>query len=129
MAAKPYKFTSEKRSMYVKLLRKGLRRCAAARKVGLSRWTLRQYINADPEFATEVAEAEMEAHELVEDALFQKAVNGNVTAQIFYLTNRCPERWQDRRRATTEIRIEKPLNEITDEIDRMLDRLGLEERV
>jgi len=33
----------------------------------------------------------------VEDKLFNQCVNGNMTAIIFFLTNRCPERWSDRR--------------------------------
>lgn len=33
----------------------------------------------------------------VEDKLFNQCVNGNMTAIIFFLTNRCPERWADRR--------------------------------
>ena len=31
---------------------------------------------------------------VVEDALFNNAVNGNTTAQIFFLCNRDPDRWQ-----------------------------------
>jgi hypothetical protein len=30
----------------------------------------------------------------VEEALFESAVSGNVTAQIFWLCNRAPERWK-----------------------------------
>jgi hypothetical protein len=33
---------------------------------------------------------------IVEDALFQNALKGNITAQIFWLKNRAPDRWQDR---------------------------------
>jgi len=35
--------------------------------------------------------------QMVEDALWRKALEGDVTAMIFILTNRAPERWQDRR--------------------------------
>jgi transposase-like protein len=35
--------------------------------------------------------------QVVEDALFKKALEGNTTAMIFFLTNRAPERWADRR--------------------------------
>ncbi len=34
---------------------------------------------------------------IVANALYQNALSGNVTAQIFYLKNRSPEEWQDRR--------------------------------
>lgn len=33
---------------------------------------------------------------IVEDALFNNALKGNITAQIFWLKNRAPDRWQDR---------------------------------
>jgi len=32
---------------------------------------------------------------IVEDALYKKAVEGNVTAQIFWLCNRAPDRWKN----------------------------------
>src|SRR3989304_852539 len=35
--------------------------------------------------------------QIVEDALFANAAKGNVTAQIFFLQNRAPNRWQDKR--------------------------------
>ena len=35
--------------------------------------------------------------QMVEDALWRKALEGDVTAQIFILTNRAHDRWQDRR--------------------------------
>ena len=31
----------------------------------------------------------------VEDSLYQSAIGGNVTAMIFYLKNRRPDRWRD----------------------------------
>lgn len=32
---------------------------------------------------------------IVEDALYKRAVEGNVTAQIFWLCNRAPDRWKN----------------------------------
>jgi hypothetical protein len=40
----------------------------------------------------------------VESALFQNAMSGNVTAQIFWLKNRKPERWNDKREIEQEDR-------------------------
>ena len=37
---------------------------------------------------------------LVEDAMFREAVNGNVTAGMYFLNNRVPTRWQDKRQTT-----------------------------
>jgi len=35
--------------------------------------------------------------QFVEDAVFKAACEGNTTAMIFFLTNRAPDRWADRR--------------------------------
>lgn len=83
----------------------------------MDRRTVWLYKATDDEFAQLEAEAEMEANELVEDALFRSALGGaltgrtfkngevasesfaapNVTAQQVWLYNRNPERWRDQR--------------------------------
>ena len=34
---------------------------------------------------------------MVENALFKNAIEGNTTAQIFWLKNRRPDKWRDKR--------------------------------
>jgi hypothetical protein len=58
---------------------------------------VRRHRNADPEFAAAEQEAEMDATENIEDALYRAAIGGNVTAMQVWLYNRCPDRWRDRR--------------------------------
>jgi hypothetical protein len=94
---KPYKFTAKKRDEYLELLRAGQRRGAAAHAVGVTRQTVSQYKKRDLEFAALCDDAEMDANEEVEDALFQAALSGNVTAVQVWLYNRWPDRWADRR--------------------------------
>ncbi len=62
--------------------------------VGLHRSALSHTMKRDPEFAALIEAAEMPVHEAVESALLKSAMSGNVTAQIFYLCNRQPDRWQ-----------------------------------
>jgi len=50
-----------------------------------------------PAFAEAMLEAELEANELVEQALYKTALGGNVTAQQVWLYNRDPARWSDKR--------------------------------
>ena len=38
----------------------------------------------------------------ITNALFQSAKGGNITAQIFYLKNRNPQEWSDRKDLTVE---------------------------
>ena len=94
MAAKPYKFTAPRKAIMLKLISEGKTRSAAMESLGLVRQTLTMAMKRDPEFAALVEAAEMPVHEAVESALLKSALSGNVTAQIFYLCNRQPERWQ-----------------------------------
>lgn len=57
--------------------------------------TIRVHRNEDPAFDEACEDAELDAHAEIEDALFKAATTGNITACIFYLKNRCPERWKD----------------------------------
>lgn len=91
------KFSTLKRAAYLDLLRQGNRRGAAAEAVGVHRDTIRNTMIADPEFAAAVDAAEMDANEVVEDALFLQAKKGNTTAIQVWLYNRNPSRWKDQR--------------------------------
>jgi hypothetical protein len=94
----PYKFDRIKREMFLDHLREGGRRGASAKAVGVSRPTVCDYARKYPAFAAEMSKAEAEANELVENALFQAAINGNVTAALAWLYSRDPERWRDMRK-------------------------------
>ena len=94
MSAKPYKFTAPKRALVLKAIAEGKTRTAAMEAVGLHRSALSHTMKRDPEFAALVEAAEMPVHEAVESALLKSALSGNITAQIFYLCNRQPDRWQ-----------------------------------
>lgn len=90
------KFGPEKQKAFCELLAQGVRRQAAAKKVGIVPETYRRHMKEDTEFKAMVDEAEMEANELVENALFNSALEGNFNAQRFWLVNKAPERWSDK---------------------------------
>lgn len=92
------KFDRQRKKAFLDLLRKGVRRSHACKKVGISRTTLHKHIEKYPHFREKINDAEMDANELVEDSLFKAALNGNVTAQQVWLYNRDPETWRDQRR-------------------------------
>lgn len=94
---KPYKFDTKKREAYLEHLRGGMRRGAAARAVGVTRQNVSVYRKKDDEFADAESQAEMDADEVVEDSLFKSAKGGNLGAQVFWLTNRRPDLWRNRR--------------------------------
>lgn len=89
--------TPERVELYLSALAQGQRRGVAARAAGVTRDTIVRWRRLDPDFAAAAEEAELDAHEQVEDALYQAAVSGNVTAIQVYLYNRLPDRWRDQR--------------------------------
>ena len=99
----PYKFDDNKKEELLQALRDGSRRTAACESVGISRQTFYDALKDNPDFHEKVNQAERDANELVEDALFQAAQAGNVTACQVWLYNRSPDRWADKRQAEHKI--------------------------
>ncbi len=87
------KFSSVKKEAYFQALRDGARRGAAALAAGVGIHTVRNHRAKDMEFRAAEDQAELDACEIIEDALFQAASSGNVPSMIFFLCNRMPERW------------------------------------
>lgn len=58
----------------------------------------------------------------VENALLQNALNGNITAQIFWLKNRRPAKWKDKREDELNseelTKVEQLLSKIKEEADK-----------
>ena len=99
---KPYKFTAKKKKQFLKLVKEeGMKRTNAIQEVGISRATLAAHLQVESDFKEALEQAEMDQeknhNEKVEDALFDAAESGNVTAIQVYLYNRVPERWADKR--------------------------------
>ena len=103
MPNKTYKFGKHKKEEFINLLKEGARRSAACEAIGISRETFRHHYKDHPDFAHQVEQSEMEANELIEDALFQAAMAGNVTAIQVWLYNRNPDRWADKRTSKVEM--------------------------
>ncbi len=90
--------------------------CAAlARELGISLSTLNRCRKQHPEFGELFADAESARDDLVEEALLRRAtgyensdgkeIPPDVRAAVFWLKNRRPEDWQDRR----EIALSEPV--------------------
>lgn len=69
----------------------------ACEKAGISATTFWLWRKKFPRIATLTDGLITSRIQTVEDSLFESCLGGNVTAMIFFLTNRCPERWADRR--------------------------------
>jgi len=75
-------------------LRAGKSRPSAMRSIGFDSAALDDLMARSPELTRRVLAAEAEANGRVEDALFDSAEAGNVTAQQLWLLHRSPERWR-----------------------------------
>jgi predicted transcriptional regulator len=118
------KFTAVKRDKYLGCLRSGMRRGEAARRAGVTRWTVTNHMKADPEFAAACDLAEADACDLVEDSMLEAIKKGNVTAMVFWLMNRSQGRWVDKRQPTVVVPSQpQDLEKVKDELLKKLKEL------
>jgi cytidylate kinase len=66
-----------------------------ADNMGISVSTLYHYKNKYPKIDKALKKGKEVVDRQVENALLDKALNGNVTAMIFWLKNRKPQQWRD----------------------------------
>lgn len=111
----PFRFNDINREKYLGCLRQGMRRGAAAKAAGISRQQVLAYQRQHPEFLRECQQAEADACDVVEEALWRKAVDGNMTAIVFWLLNRSEGRWQDKR-AVSQVNVNVPTQDTEAEL-------------
>jgi len=74
-----------------------------AERLGIAVSTLYNYKRNYPQFRNAIVKGKEVVDYAVENALLGKALNGDVTAQIFWLKNRKREKWKDRYDADVDI--------------------------
>lgn len=84
----PYVFDDKAKEQFIELLWSGNSITSAAEALNVGRRTIYRHRHDDPKFDEAVVKAMRGRIEIVEDALYMSALQGNVTAQIFYLVNR-----------------------------------------
>lgn len=99
-------FTPDKQAEYLAHLVEGVPRGMAAKLVAVNLKTINEYCVKDPAFKAAEVAAEAEATEAVEVALRNLALGGHLTAQMFYLQNRNPDRWKDMRQVAKTVKHE-----------------------
>lgn len=75
----------------------GLTKAEIAHNCGVSRNAFCEWRKKSPCIEGAIKRGEEAAIDLVENALFSAACSGNITAQIFFLKNRRPDLWKDKR--------------------------------
>jgi len=84
--------------------RAGLTDEDVAHNMGIGLRTLYEWKAKSPQIAHTIKRSKQYSNYVVESALFQKALNGNVTAMIFYLKNNYREKYSDSQKSAEEIR-------------------------
>jgi hypothetical protein len=98
----------------------------AARLISTSRMTLRRAVEADAPLSERVEDARAQADEVVIHSLYTKATVGkDTTAMIFWLKNRRPAEWRDRREVALSVTPEQAAQMSPEEIDDRLRRMGV----
>ena len=80
-----------------RLAAQGLSTKQIAHCLGIARSTLYRRRKTDCDISDALKRGRANGLAVVANALFESAVGGNVTAQIYFLKARDPKRWSDRR--------------------------------
>lgn len=91
--------------------RDGLTDEQIAHNMGISAKTLYNWKEKHLQILHAIKRSKDVADRQVENALFENAINGNTTAQIFWLKNRKPDKWRDKQDYEDRTAIDK-LDEI-----------------
>lgn len=76
--------------------RAGLSNKQIAQNIGISEKVFYEWQNKHTQFREALKKAKEVADYEVENALYKSALEGNTTAQIFWLKNRMPDKWRDK---------------------------------
>ena len=98
--------------------REGLTNEQIAHNMGISLTTLKTYRNVYPSISAALKKGKEVVDFEVENALLQKALNGDTTAQIFWLKNRRPDKWRDKPNVSVDLNLpaEKKLDNILSQL-------------
>lgn len=92
--------------------RDGLTNNQIAEKIGISKQTFYDWLKKYPDLSDSLKENKDVVDRKVENALLKNALNGNVTAQIFWLKNRKPNEWREKREAETNEAQSSSMNQL-----------------
>lgn len=83
--------------------RDGLTEAQIAGNIGISAKTLLNWRKRSIPIFLALKKGKEVADFQIENALFKSALDGNVTAQIFWLKNRRPDKWRDRQESKVDL--------------------------
>lgn len=95
--------------------RNGLTYEQIAKNMGIGLTSLKDWRKKEPAIDEALKKGREVVDFEVENALYKNAINGNVTAQIFWLKNRKPKEWREKIEISNNTQINK-LDELLQEI-------------
>lgn len=101
--------------------RDGLTDEQIANNIGISAGTLYDWKARFEEFSEALKKGKEVVDYEVENALVKEALSGNVTAIIFWLKNRRPDKWRDKPEAPGDANALKKAKELLEGIDSAID--------
>jgi hypothetical protein len=96
--------------------RDGLTDEQIAHNMGITSKTLYEWKNKYGDICESLKKGKEIVDFEVENALFQSAMAGNTTAQIFWLKNRRPDKWRDKQKEDSDSAALEKLDEILHEV-------------
>ena len=96
MAGAPTKYNTEMNEQVTKLCLLGATEEELAKFFNVCPATITNWKREHPEFLASIKEGRSEADAKVAKSLYQTALSGNTTAQIFWLKNRRSKEWRDK---------------------------------
>lgn len=96
--------------------RDGLTDEQIAKNIGIGERTLYEWKEKYPQISQSLKKGKEVVDYQVENALLSSALDGNTTAQIFWLKNRRPDKWRDKQKDEADNTALEKLDNILDEI-------------
>lgn len=120
MAKSKWKEVKDKLILVQGWARDGLTNEQIAENLGISKTTFYKFKDEHSELSELLKKGKEVVDYQVENALLKNALDGNVTAQIYWLNNRKPKQWKNKRENTEDnneeiSRVERLLNKIKEE--------------
>lgn len=100
MAKSKWEEVKEKLVLIEGWARDGLTNEQIADNLGISKDTFYEYQKKHSDFSDSLKKGKEVVDYQVENALLKNALEGNVTAQIYWLNNRKPKQWKNKREKT-----------------------------
>lgn len=118
MAKSKWEEVKEKLILVEGWARDGLTNEQIAENLGINQDTFYNYKKKYPEFSETLKKGKEIIDYQVENALLKSALEGNVTAQIYWLKNRKPNKWKDK------VEIDNENKQMLEKLDEVLKNIG-----